>query len=402
MRRAVTLTLLLCILFCMTAQMRAEASASVFEHSESYRNSEYYSRLLLVELSENPGENIAAIALSQVGYHEGRSAGDLDGTSSGKANFTEYGASFGLPDDAWCSVFVWWCARQAGINESIIRKTEWAKASLQPFDCTPLSQCGSISVGDIAFIDMNGGDGIEDHVGIVVAVNDNEITTVEGNSSNAVRKQTYSRTTGLRSDSAGTLLYIGSPDYGGVNSTECTYETIFVCSPNADTFSAIGGEKTGVLDDGEYMLLAADSSGNWLQIVSANGIDSVFISTKNASLSVKNLPPITGYDAWSTFEQNANTTVFDNNITVPIQTDPPVTTTTAPTSVTVSTTAPSAQPSVESTAIPSQSDNGYTASFGNDWIEYAAYGLLGLLVLGFIVVMASLMSKKEPPPDGSY
>ncbi len=398
MKRVTALTLLFCILFCLTAQMHPEASASVFEHSESYRSSEYYQRLLSTALSGKSGADIAAVALSQVGYHEGRSAGDLDGTSSGKANFTEYGANFGLSDDAWCSIFVWWCARQAGVNESIIRKTEWAKTSLQPFACLPLSQCGNISVGDIAFIDMSGGDGIEDHMGIVVAVSENEITTVEGNSSNAVRRQVYSRTTGLRSDSAGTLLYIGSPDYGGVNSPVCTYETIFVHSPNADAYSAIGGEKIGTLGDGEYMLLATDSTGSWLQLVAANGTDSVFISADNADLSAKNLPPITGYDAWSTFEPHTTAAVSDSNIAIPIQTDPSVTTT-APTSATSSTAPSATQSSVSSAITPTESDNGYTASFGNDWIEYAAYGLLGLLTLGFIVVMASLMGKKESSAD---
>ncbi len=396
MKRIIASLLAMCVLFCSASGLRAEALASVFEHSESYRGSEYYDRLIAVDLTGNYGEDIAAVALSQVGYHEGKSAGDLNGTSSGKANYTEYGANFGLPDDAWCAVFLWWCARQAGINESIIRKTEWAKASLQPFDCLPLAQCASISVGDIAFIDMSGGDGIEDHVGIVVGVSENEIITVEGNCSNAVRKQTYSRSTGLRSDSAGTLLYIGTPDYNGINSPQCTYETVFVSCPNTEAYTGINGEKMGTLGDGEYMLLAADPSGNWFQIVASNGIDSVFISAESAALSVKNLPPITGYDAWSTFDPITAETEPTGDIVAPMQTDPSVTTTT--TTTTEPPTAPTAEPTkpTETVEVSEQTDNGYTSSFGNGWIEYAAYALLGVFAVAFLVIMASLMGRKDP------
>ncbi len=401
MKRITASLLALCILFLSAAQIRADALASVFEHSDSYRASEFYSDLLAVNLTGDYRTDIVSVALSQVGYHEGKSAGDLSGSSSGKANFTEYGYNFGLPGDSWCAAFVWWCARQVGVNESIIRKTEWAKISLQSFESRPLSQCGNIRVGDIAFFDMSGGDGIEDHVGIIVGVTANEIVTVEGNTSNAVRKQIYSRSTGMREDGAGKLLYIGSPDYHGKNTNSVNYETVFVSSPGAAFRPTVNGSKSGTLDDGEYMLLSADNSGQWLQIVAPNGIDSVFISAKNASLSVKDLPPITGYDAWSTYEASVSTTVPTDTVTAPVQTDPSVTTT-APTSAPTSASTEPTQASTTHSTIPSVSDdpgNGYTSSFGTEWIEYAAYGLLGVLAIAFIVILASLMGRKDSPPD---
>ncbi len=402
MKRILSTLLVLCILFLSVPQLGADALASVFDHSDSYRASNYYIDLLSINLTGNFREDIAAVAMSQVGYHEGKSAADLGGGSSGKNNFTEYGKNFGLEGDSWCSVFVWWCARQAGVNESIIYKTEWAKASLQPFESLPLSRCENIRVGDIAFIDMNYGDGIEDHAGIVVGVSDNEIVTVEGNTSNAVRKQTYSRKTGLRDDGNGKILYVGSPAYGGENSRQCVYETVFVSSFGASVYSSIGGEKLGTLDDGEYMLLASDPSGHWLQIVAPNGIDSQFIaSSANASFSTKNLPPITGYDAWSTFE--AVTTVTSSaDITAPVQTDPSVTTTTpASTTTTSETTVPTgsfAPIDVQS----SPEDSGYTTSFGTEWIQYAAYALLGVLAVAFIVILASLMGRRDDNDRNDY
>lgn len=395
MKRILSALLALCVLFLSVPQLRASALASVFEHSDSYRASEYYTALISVELTGDLRRDIASVALSQVGYHEGKSAADLGGASSGKNNFTEYGRNFGLEGDSWCSVFVWWCARQAGINESIIYKTEWAKASLQPFESLPLSQCGNIRVGDIAFIDMSYGDGIEDHSGIIVGVSDDTIITVEGNTSNGVRKQTYSRKTGLREDGNGKLLYVGSPHYSGTNSSEGSYETVFVRSFGASVYSSIGGAKLGTLDDGKYMLLASDPSGQWLQIVAPNGIDSQFISSSaNASFSTENLPPITGFDAWTGFEPS--TTVTSSDIIAPVQTDPSVTTTTTTTttSTTASTTVPT-EPTVPVQVESAPDDNGYTSSFGTEWIQYAAYALLGVLAIAFIVILASLMGRRD-------
>lgn len=405
MKRIIAAMLVLCILFFSAAQLRAEALASVFEHSESYRAGSYYQNLISVSLTGNRRDDIAAIALSQVGYHEGKSAGDISGDSSGKQNYTEYGVNFGLQGDAWCTVFVWWCARQAGVNESVITKTEWAKSMLQPFESLPLSRCGSIAVGDIAFIDMSNADGIEDHVGIVVGVTDDEIITVEGNCSNAVRQQSYSRSTGIRSDGAGTLLYIGSPDYEGGGSPYRSYETVFVSAPGTGTYSAPGGTKTGTLGDGEYMLLASDPSGEWFQIVAANGIDSVFIHADDAALTLKNLPPITGYDAWSTFDPNAYYTVPSESVDAPLQTDPPVAATS--TTVTTSTTAPTSAPTEPSAVQPDKdtsesADNGYTSSFGSDWVQYAAYALLGVLAVAFVVILFSLMGRKNESEDDNY
>lgn len=401
MKRITASLLILCILFISSAQLRADALASVFEHSDSYRASEYYDKLLAVNLTGNFAEDIAAVAMSQVGYHEGRAAGDLGGGSTGKANYTEYGANFGLPDDAWCSVFVWWCARQAGINESIIQKTEWAKTALYSFDCRPHTPEGSVSIGDIAFIDMNYGDGIEDHVGIVVGVTDSEIITVEGNSSNGVRKQVYSRLSGLRDDGAGDLLYLGTPDYKGENTDSVTYETIFVSSIGASTYSNINGEKTGSLGGGEYMLLAVDPTGNWLQLVAANGIDSCYIAaSSSAEFTTKNLPPITGYDAWSGFTSSTKPSAPSEDISAPVQTDPSVTTTTVPTSPTTSSAAPTqTEPSSSEVA---KEDTGYTSSFDSEWIKYAAYVLLGILAVAFIVILASLMGRKDEPKRGGY
>ena len=153
------------------------------------------------------------------------------------------------------------------------------------------------------------------------------------------------------------------------------------------------------------MLLTSDPSGEWFQIVAANGIDSVFIHADDAALTLKNLPPITGYDAWSTFDPNAYYTVPSESVDAPLQTDPPVAATS--TTVTTSTTAPTSAPTEPSAVQPDKdtsesADNGYTSSFGSDWVQYAAYALLGVLAVAFVVILFSLIGKKCESENDNY
>jgi len=327
--RITALLLCLCLL-SVFPQHAAQALTSAFSHSDSYARSEYYTRLAAVEPTGDLRADIVAVALSQTGYHEGAHASDLSGSSSGSGNFTEYGRNFGLEGDSWCATFVWWCARQAGVQESIIHKTEWAKAHLQPFECLPFAQCGDIRPGDIAYVDTSGNDGREDHVGIVTAVTQSEVTLTEGNSSNRVTSHTYSRADGRRLTGSGSafIVKVGSPDYGGENVSHDTYSTQLVYSPGAQAYSSPGGRKTGVLKNREYMLLSSDASADWLQIVADDGLGSWYISSQGASFVTRDLPPITGYNAWG----EAGTTTY---APAPVQTTPaPVQTTAAVTQTT--------------------------------------------------------------------
>lgn len=151
--------------------------------------------------------DIAQIALTQVGYTE-------------TSNHTKYNAWFYGSDTsaAWCAIFISWCANQAGISTSIVKKNAIASGyttsnmSANSFGA-PSYTFGSATpkCGDIAYID-NDADAPSDHVGLIYAVDSNYIYTVEGNYSNKVSTVKYSRSTGANSSGAN-ILFCARPNY---------------------------------------------------------------------------------------------------------------------------------------------------------------------------------------------
>ena len=65
----------------------------------------------------NMRNDIIGVALTQVGYREGSN------------NYTKYGVWYGLPNSPWCGMFVSWCAKEAGIPTSILKRTGVANPS---------------------------------------------------------------------------------------------------------------------------------------------------------------------------------------------------------------------------------------------------------------------------------
>lgn len=190
------------------------------QYSSYYQKSPYYNALKNVKLTGNPAEDIANIAYSQIGYHEGNSVSELGGSNtSGSENYSEAGYWFGTQVKGntyghyydWCAMFVAWCARQANIPTSIISNAAYASASNTIYcfnnlvftsreDATPQK-------GDLIFF------GDWDHVGIVYEVSNGYVTTVEGNASEQVKKITYS----LNNTS---IKGYGRPDYKNVPTTD--------------------------------------------------------------------------------------------------------------------------------------------------------------------------------------
>lgn len=151
---------------------------------------------------------VVAIALSQIGYKEKASNKNLDDNTAnaGSANWTKYArdlAAAGYYNGnkngyAWCDVFTDWCFFKAygakegqriecqtgdcGAGCTFSMRYYQAKGR---FDSTP-------KVGDQIFFRYSGTSGA-DHTGIVVEVTSSQIVTVEGNSGNQVKKNTYAR-----------------------------------------------------------------------------------------------------------------------------------------------------------------------------------------------------------------
>lgn len=125
---------------------------------------------------------IVSVALSQVG------------NVGGSPYWSWYGFNSRVE---WCACFVSWCANECGYIESgVIPKFAGCVQGSQWFKDRGLWQDNSYEPrsGDIIFFDWDdesGQDGLSDHVGIVQKVEDGRVYTVEGNSGDECRQNSY-------------------------------------------------------------------------------------------------------------------------------------------------------------------------------------------------------------------
>ena len=121
---------------------------------------------------------IVSVALSQVG------------NVGGEPYWSWYGFSSRVE---WCACFVSWAANECGyIDAGIIPKFAGCIQGSNWFKERGLWQDGSFtpSAGQIIFFDWEG-DGLTDHVGIVERVENGTVYTVEGNSGDECRQNSY-------------------------------------------------------------------------------------------------------------------------------------------------------------------------------------------------------------------
>ena len=133
----------------------------------------------------NSGE-IVAVALSQVG------------NVGGQPYWSWYGFNSRVE---WCACFVSWCANECGyIDAGVIPKFAGCTGGSNWFKARGQWQDGDYEPrpGDLIFFDWNekGGSGpqddVPDHVGIVERVENGVVYTVEGNSGDSCRQNSYS------------------------------------------------------------------------------------------------------------------------------------------------------------------------------------------------------------------
>ncbi len=172
-------------------------------------------------LSGNPQiEALLECAINEHGYSY-----QADGT-------TKYGIWYGYPREAWCAMFISWCANQVGIGENIIQKTaatdaEWygKNGTLHYFfepwldnkQQNAIKEHGIFTSradytpqrGDLIYIKWNDSPYSITfaHVGLVLGVKDGRVYTVEGNSgSGVVRYKSYELTNSV-------IRAYGTPNY---------------------------------------------------------------------------------------------------------------------------------------------------------------------------------------------
>ena len=123
----------------------------------------------------NQAYDIVAVAQTQYGYRAG----------ANKNN--KYGAAFGCNNVDWCAYFVSWCAKEAGISDSIIHRQGIASPFSGYFNIpnTHGRRDYFPKPGDLIFYGPNS-NGDHYHVGLVETVNASTgyITTLEGNTTN--------------------------------------------------------------------------------------------------------------------------------------------------------------------------------------------------------------------------
>ena len=125
---------------------------------------------------------IVSVALSQVG------------NVGGEPYWSWYGFSGRVE---WCACFVTWCANECGyIDTGVIPKyagcvngVQWFKDRGQWMDGSAEPAPGMIIFFD--WDDENGQDGLSDHTGIVEKVENGRVYTIEGNSGDSVRQNSY-------------------------------------------------------------------------------------------------------------------------------------------------------------------------------------------------------------------
>ena len=176
--------------------------------------------------------DVVKVAKAELGYKEKASNSQLDSATAnaGSANYTKYARDLqaagyyngGKNGFAWCDVFIDWCFYQAAGKDK-------AKAEAAEFQTGTLGAgCGyskqyyknkgrcdkNPKVGDQVFF-QQGGSVV--HTGIVIAVSGSTITTIEGNSSNMVKQNSYSLSNSYV-DSFGHPLYDEEDDTSDVDS----------------------------------------------------------------------------------------------------------------------------------------------------------------------------------------
>lgn len=169
-------------------------------------------------------DEVIRLAQEEVGYHEKATNADLDSKTgnSGSGNWTKYARDLWVANFFngnkngydWCATFFAWLIYQATGHESTRAQEALYYTGPYGASCTYASRY--YKTAGAWFIEPKVGDQIffgsgtsVNHTGLVVAVDDERVYTIEGNADNAVRQRSYKLT-----DSC--IIGYGRPKYDEV------------------------------------------------------------------------------------------------------------------------------------------------------------------------------------------
>lgn len=189
-------TVLTVIVVPLSLSIDISALTPTYTVSAPYKGSKYYKNLKGLELTGDQRTDIVRVALTQLGYHEGNSNSDFHGgNSSGSKNFVEYNRLHGKIDNNegngmsygyyWCASFVTWCANQAGISTSHIKRSVSCREMVNFFQSKGTYKTrvsGYVpKTGDIIMFKDASSAVSSTHTGIVIYSDGSKVYTIEGN-----------------------------------------------------------------------------------------------------------------------------------------------------------------------------------------------------------------------------
>ena len=187
-----------------TSSTATTGNSGIFDYGSSLSDEGTESKSFTIKGGQRT--RFVEVAKTQVGYQEGSN------------NNTKYGAWYGANNNAWCVMFISWCAEKAGIPTSVIPKMASTTAMCNWFgENNRLHLRTSMYIplpGDIVFFTGNGTKGGLRHTGMVEAVNGTTLITIEGNYSDKVTRREY---TNFFNNSS--IYAFGSPNFADDNRT---------------------------------------------------------------------------------------------------------------------------------------------------------------------------------------
>ena len=209
-------------------------------------------------------EDVINIAKGEVGYTEKATNKELDDKTAnpGSGNFTKYAKELGHTNGlAWCATFVTWCFTKAangdknkakevlcGANTAACASNQAAFKKAGRLDMTP-------QAGDVVFFMNN-----SSHTGLVVAVDGDKITTIEGNTSpdkfnrdgGKVAEKSYNVKSEKRISGFGHPKYDGESTYKGDDSATTSDES---SGENADSNNS---DSSATTDSDNFVTVASN------------------------------------------------------------------------------------------------------------------------------------------------
>ncbi len=180
--RTITVICLLCMLLMTGARADYKNDAQMWR--EIAQN---------VELSGDWREDILSVARSQLGYCEYLDEYRVydDGV---KHYYTLYGDEFGEPYEEWCTYFVGFCIKYAGIDNAdfpFYNSTKYWINVLKYLGAYAEAKSGmEPNPGDLILFCWSDAGKME-HIGIVESVNEGMVNTIEGNKGSNVGRHSY-------------------------------------------------------------------------------------------------------------------------------------------------------------------------------------------------------------------